>query len=259
MSAAHCERFLFMNQYRDQRLAETFVALADTLVTDFDIVDFLGMLAERTSELLEIAAAGVILSDQRGGWRSIAASSERAELVELFAVQTHQGPCLDSVHTAAPVTSSDLSEDADRWPDFVDRAWAEGFRSAAAVPLRSRQEVVGSLTLLGTDTGPIAPATLHLAQALADMATIGLQQQHFAHHGNMVIEQLQAALHHRVVLEQAKGVLAESGQLPLHTAYAVLREHAHETDQHLSELARQLVTGDLDAHALLGVSPRLQR
>ncbi len=240
-----------MNQHREQRLAETFVALADTLVADFDIVDFLGMLAERASELLEVTAAGVILSDQRGGWRSVAASSERAELVELFAVQTNQGPCLESVHIAAPVTSPDLSADKHRWPDFAERALAEGFQSAGAVPLRSRREIIGSMTLLGTDTAPVESVTIQLAQALADMATIGLQQQHFAHRGDMFVEQLQAALHHRVVIEQAKGVLAEHGNLAMHTAYELLRDYARGNGHHLSELARQLTTGDIDPDVFL--------
>lgn len=232
-------------------MADTFVALADTLVDDFDIVDFLGLLAERAGELLGIAAAGVILSDQRGGWRSIAASSERAELVELFAAQTDEGPCLDSVRTAEAVTSDDLARDRQRWPEFADRALAEGFRTAAAVPLRSRREVIGSLTLLGTDGLPVQPGTLQLGQAMADMATIGLQQQHFAQHGDVLVEQLQAALHHRVTIEQAKGVLAEQGQLPVHTAYEALRDHARANGQHLSELARGITKGEIDASSLV--------
>ena len=149
-------------------------------------------------------------------------------------MQTNQGPCLDSVRTAEPVTSSDLAQDRDRWPEFADRAVEEGFRTAAAIPLRSRREVIGSLTLLGTDSVPVRPATIHLGQALADMATIGLQQQHFAHHGDMLVEQLQAALHHRVTIEQAKGMLAEHGQLPMHTAYETLRDYGRQNGQHLS-------------------------
>ena len=235
-----------MSETRDQRLADTFLALANTLVEDFDVMDFLGLLAERTNELLEVSAAGVILSDQRGGWRSIAASEEAAELVALFAAQTDEGPCRECVRAGEPVSVADLAAERDRWPTFAERAARAGFRAGAAVPLRSRGETIGSLTLLHTEVGALPQSRIDLAQTLADMATIGLLHQRFARHDELLIEQLQAALHHRVVLEQAKGMLAEYTALSLQAAYARLRDYARDNGQHLSELARQLVTRSID-------------
>lgn len=239
-----------MSTESHQQLADTFVSLADTLVDDFDLVDFLGLLAEKASEHLNVAAAGVILSDQRGGWHPTAASSEAAELVELFATQTDSGPCLESVRTAGPVTSPDLTREY-RWPAFADRAVQAGYRAAAAVPMRSRHQVIGSLTLLNTSADGVDEPSLRLGQALADMATIGLLHQSFSRHGDLLAEQLQAALHHRVVIEQAKGVLAETGHLTPGAAYTLLRDHARTHGQHLAELARQLATNTLDPHHLL--------
>lgn len=231
-------------------LADTFVSLADTLVDDFDLLDFLGLLAEKASQHLDVTAAGVILSDQRGGWRPTAASSEAAELVELFAADTHDGPCLEAVHTASPVTSPDLAHE-DRWPAFTTRALQAGYHAAAAVPLRSRHQIIGSLTLLNAQPDGVDQASLQLGQALADMATIGLLQHRASRHSDLLAEQLQAALHHRVVIEQAKGMLAETGQLSPEAAYSRLRDHARQHGPNLSELARQLATDHIHPEHLL--------
>ena len=239
-----------MSTGEQQQLAETFVSLADTLVDDFDLLDFLGHLAEKASQHLTVAAAGVILTDQRGGWRPTATSEETPELVELFTAGTHDGPCHECLRTAAPVSVSDLAEPGQRWPDFAAQARRAGYHAAAAVPMRSRRQTIGSLTLLNTTPDGVDAASLALGQSLADMATIGLLQQHPAHRGDLLAEQLQAVLHHRVVLEQAKGTLAEHSNLTPHGAYLLLRDYARGQGLHLSELARHVATtselGDLD-------------
>jgi transcriptional regulator with GAF, ATPase, and Fis domain len=240
-----------MSNARDQRLANTFVSLADTLVADFDVLDFLGMLTERAVELLEVDAAGVILSDQRGGWRPAAGSSERAELVEVFAAQTEQGPCWDCVHAGVPVASADLAADTDRWPRFTAAAVKAGFQAAGAVPMRLREDVIGALTLLNTRPIAIDEANIALGQALADVATIGILQQRAVHHEEILSEQLQAALHHRTVIEQAKGVLAEFGGLDMHQAYLALRGYARAHHRRLSDVAHDVATTTLDWHLVL--------
>ncbi|ANZ41866.1 transcriptional regulator [Lentzea guizhouensis] len=240
-----------MSTGRDQQLARVFVSLADTLVADFDVLDFLGLLTERAVELLKVDAAGVILSDQRGGWQPAAGSSERSELAEVFAAQTQQGPCLDCVRTGVVVASADLTADVDRWPVFAPVAVNAGFRAAAAVPMRLRGHVVGALTLLHTTPVAVDDASVELGQALADIATIGILQQRAVHRDEVVFEQLQAALHHRTVVEQAKGVLAESGGLDMHQAYTRLRDYAHTHNLRLSEVARDLATGMLEVSEVL--------
>jgi transcriptional regulator with GAF, ATPase, and Fis domain len=240
-----------MSNARDQQLASTFVSLADTLVADFDVLEFLGRLTERAVELLRVDAAGVILSDQRGGWRPAAGSSEHAELVELFAAQTQQGPCVDCARTGAPVASADLSRERERWPQFAPAAMAAGFRAACAVPMRLRADVIGALTLLNTRSVAIDDASIALGRALADIATIGILQQRAIRHDEIVSEQLQAALHHRTVIEQAKGVLAELGGLDMHQAYLALRGYARAHRLRLSDVARDVATALIDPHDLL--------
>ncbi|PPK65098.1 GAF and ANTAR domain-containing protein [Actinokineospora auranticolor] len=240
-----------MSIARDQQLASTFVTLADTLVADFDVLDFLGLLTERAVDLLAVDAAGVILSDQRGGWRPAAGSSEHAHLVEVFSAQTRQGPCLDCVRGGVVVASADLTDDSGRWPEFAPAAVAAGFRAACAVPMRLRDDVIGALTLLSTAPGAIDEPSVTLGQALADVATIGILQQRAIRHEAIVFEQLQAALHHRTVVEQAKGVLAQVAGLGMHESYTALREYARANQRRLSAVASEVATGVLAPSALL--------
>ncbi len=229
-----------MSNEREQRLAQTFVALSDTLVDDFDVLDFLYLLAERSAELLDVTAAGVILSDQRGGWHPTAASSEDAQLLELFTAQTQQGPCLDCLRTGSPVASSDLSAETERWPAFAETALNRGFHAAYAVPMRLRRTTIGALTLLNNEAIGVDANSTQLGQALADVATVGLLHQRSVQRNEVLYEQLQATLHHRTVLEQAKGVLAEHGDLTMQQAFELLRGYARAHGQHLSHLARSL-------------------
>jgi GAF domain-containing protein len=224
-------------------LSDTFVDLADTMVADFDIIDFLHLLTDRTVRLLGASAAGVVLADPRGGMRVAAASSEEARLVELFQLQYDQGPCLDCYRTGRPVTATDLAGPAPRWPRFAEAAARAGFRSVEALPMRLRDQVIGALNLFGAEPGPFETADLRIAQALADVATIGLLHERNVRRSETVAEQLQAALNSRVVIEQAKGKLAERLGIDMDRAFTMLRDYARNSNQHLTDVARDFVTG----------------
>ncbi|WIX82804.1 GAF and ANTAR domain-containing protein [Amycolatopsis carbonis] len=237
---------------RDQRLADTFVALADTLVDEFDALEFLHMLCDQCVELLEVSAAGVILLDGHGGLRTAAASSERAQVLEVFAVQTDDGPCIDCVRSGVPVASADLTADAARWPRFAAAAHECGFQAVQAVPMRLRGQVVGVLTLLKADRNGIDETSTRLGQALADVATIGMLQQRAIENADLLSEQLQTALNSRIIIEQAKGVLSIRGEgLDMESAFAALRGYARSHNQRLSELARAVAEGTADFSAIL--------
>jgi transcriptional regulator with GAF, ATPase, and Fis domain len=240
-----------MKGQHEQRLAHVFVELADTLVDDFDVLEFLSMLVERCVEVLDVAAAGVVLSDQKGGLRMAATSSEQARLVELFAIQTDDGPCPECVRTAEPVSSADLAVEDERWPRFAPAARAAGFHAAHAVPMRLRRTVIGSLNLLTTRSDGVGEASAHLGQALADVATIGILQQRAIHDSMMLAEQLQTALNSRVVIEQAKGVLSAHAGVDMHHAFAALRGYARSNNVRLSDLARTVAEGRADLDAIL--------
>ncbi|MHA6802976.1 GAF and ANTAR domain-containing protein [Salinifilum ghardaiensis] len=240
-----------MSDEREQHVAEAFVTLADTLVDEFDVLDFLNALAEQATELLNISAAGVVLSDQRGGLATTAASSPQARVLELVAVQTDDGPCRDCLHTGTIVTSSELATETDRWPRFAPTAEQHGYRAASAVPMRLRGQIIGALTLLNERPGHVDENSTRLGQALADVATISILQQRAIDRSEILSEQLQATLNNNVTLAQARGVLAEHGDLSLPQAHALLRAHARRSNQRLSALARSIADGSLEPHALL--------
>ncbi|MEV0072038.1 GAF and ANTAR domain-containing protein [Amycolatopsis sp. NPDC050768] len=237
---------------REQRLADTFVALADTLVDEFDALEFLHMLCDQCVELLEVSAAGVILLDGHGGLRTAAASSERAQVLEVFAVQTEDGPCIDCVRSGIPIASADLTADATRWPRFAAAARDCGFHAVQAVPMRLRRQVIGVLTLLKADRNGVDDTSARLGQALADVATIGMLQQRAIESADLLSEQLQTALNSRVIIEQAKGVLSTRGEgLDMETAFTALRGYARSHNERLSDLARAVAEGTADIPAIL--------
>jgi GAF domain-containing protein len=222
------------------------VLLADTLVEDYDVVDLLDRLVVTAVALLDVTAAGLLLDDQRGNLAVVASSSEETRLLEVFQLQSQQGPCLDCVSTASPVSSGDLATDLARWPVFVPAAQEAGFGAVLAVPMRLRAQTIGALNLFQAEPVLPAPENARLAQALADVATIGILQQRSAHRSSMVAEQLQNALNSRVGIEQAKGVLAERRGVSMEAAFAVLRRHARDRNLKLSEVAQQVVRGSAE-------------
>ncbi|MER5755340.1 GAF and ANTAR domain-containing protein [Streptomyces sp. NPDC002088] len=236
-----------MNQ---RLLAKTFVELADNLVADFDLIDFLRLLTDRCVGMLGASAAGVLLADRDGELRVMAASDEQVRLLELFQLQNDEGPCLDCFRTGAPVIVANLSGESDRWPRFVATAHRSGFGAVQALPMRLRDEVVGALNLFHATPGPFEPDSTPLAQALADVATISLLQQRTAQRSTVLNEQLQSALNSRVLIEQAKGKLAERRGIDMEQAFTTLRGYARAHNRRLSDLARAFID---DSEALPGL------
>ncbi|MEV4622462.1 GAF and ANTAR domain-containing protein [Asanoa sp. NPDC049573] len=226
----------------EAQLADVFVEMADTLVDDFDVIDFLHVLTQRCVQLLSVSAAGLLLTDQRDALQVVAASSERTRLLELFQLQTDEGPCVDCFRTGQPVSVADLPS-AGRWPRFTAAAAEVGFAAVHAVPMRLRAEVIGALNLFDTTPGPLDEGKLRIGQALADVATIGLLQQRAIHRREVLTEQLETALRSRILIEQAKGVLAERLHLDMAEAFTLLRGNARSHNQRLSDLAQAVVDG----------------
>jgi transcriptional regulator with GAF, ATPase, and Fis domain len=223
-------------------LVDVLVELADTLVDDFDVIDFLHVLTERCVQLLGVSAAGLLLTDGQDKLQVVAASSERTRLLELFQLQTDQGPCVECFHTGAPVSVANLPS-AGRWPRFTAAAASAGFTAVHAAPMRLRREVIGALNLFDTNPGALGEDKLRQGQALADVATIGLLQQRAIRRRDVLTEQLQTALHSRVLIEQAKGMLAERLRVDMDEAFRLLRHHSRSRNRRLSELAQGIVDG----------------
>jgi transcriptional regulator with GAF, ATPase, and Fis domain len=236
---------------RERQLVETFVQVADTLVDDFDVIDFLHQLAARCVHLLDVDAAGIMLIDQRGNLHAAAASTENARLLELFELQSDAGPCIDCCRTGTPVVNADLTANAARWPRFAEAAQASGFAAVHALPLRLRETVIGALNLFAADNRTLTDDDIRVGQALTDVATIGILAQRSIHQAELLAAQLQNALNSRVTIEQAKGVLAERRRISVDQAFTLLRSYARDHNLRLSDVARDVANGSTTATELL--------
>jgi GAF domain-containing protein len=236
---------------REQLLSEAFVGLADTLVDDYDIIELLDRLVSYSVKLLAADAAGIMLADAQGKLRVVASSQEDAKVMELLQLQSEQGPCMECCRTGVPVRVPDLVDAAGRWPVFVAAVAERGaYRSVHALPLRLRGEAIGAMNLFHGQPGALPEADLAVGQALADVATIGILQERAIRSSEVVTEQLQTALNSRVIIEQAKGVLAQRGDLTMAAAFDRLRRYARTHNARLSEVARKVVETDLAADVL---------
>ncbi len=236
---------------RTERLAEAFVELADTLVDDFDVIEFLHRLAGKCVELLPVDEVGLMLADQRGQLRVMAASSEKTRLMELLQIQTDQGPCVLCFQTGVAIMHEDLTVDDDRWPRLTELAGELGFRTVYSLPMRARQDVIGVMNLFLTSTRRMNETEQRIGQAMADVATVGLIQERLIRRRTVLAEQLQTALNTRVVIEQAKGVFAERFGLDMDAAFRALRDFARSHNQRLSEVAQAVVDGTADLASFL--------
>ena len=230
---------------RETSALDAVVSLVETVLEDFDTVELLTEFSERCVQLLDVAAAGFLLADPLDQLRLLAATTERARELELFQLQADEGPCVDCYSTGKPVSVADLTEAAERWPRFVPAALQAGFASVHAVPMRAAGLVLGALGLFGSGPGELGDADRLVAQTLAHVASVALLREH-APTPSTVIPQLRAALASRVLIEQAKGFLRETLDVSVEEAFAVLRAYARANNEHLTAVARRLMT---DRHA----------
>jgi transcriptional regulator with GAF, ATPase, and Fis domain len=228
---------------REALLARTFVELADTLVDDFDVVELLTLLAHRCVEMLDVAAAGLMLVAPEGDLRVVASSSEEMRVVELFELQSQEGPSPDCFRTGEPALHEDLAGEDQRWARFAPVALAAGFQSVQALPMRLRGMTIGALNLFRTEKGSLEEADVVAAQALADVATIAILQHRAAMQADLVVDQLNHALNSRVLIEQAKGIVAERSSLDMDGAFSWLRHHARSNNLRLVDVAQSIIDG----------------
>jgi GAF domain-containing protein len=235
---------------REAMLARALVELAGTFVAGFDVVELLTLLADRCVEVLDVAAAGLMLAGPVGDLRMMASSSEAMRVLELFELQSDDGPCLDCYRSGRPVINQDLATVNGRWPRFAPQALAAGFRSVHALPMRLGGTVIGALNLFHAQAGEMRGADVDAAQALADMATIAILQHRAPLEAQVVNQLRQHALKSRVVIEQAKGMVAETKGLDMEQAFTALRHHARNHNLRLVVLAEDVIGGYLPASGL---------
>lgn len=231
---------------KTEELVGAFVELADTLVDDFDVVELLQLLANRSVDLLGAEAAGLLLADRSGSLKVAVTSSEQARLLELYQLQSAEGPCLDCYRDGVQISATDLGSSAQRWPRFAPAAVSAGYTSVHAVPMRLRNEVIGVMNLFGADTAHgMDSEHLPIAQALTDVATIALMQGQLVRRRETLAQQLQTALDTRVNIEQAKGLVAGRLHQEMDRAFELLRSYARRNNRRLSDVAADVRNGDL--------------
>ena len=235
---------------REAALARTLVGLADTLVADFDVVDLLTQLADSCVDVLDVGAAGIMIAGPDGALRVMAASSEPMRVLELFELQAEEGPCLDCYGSGRAVLNQDLPPEDGRWPRFALEALSAGFQSVNALPMRLRGQVIGALNLFHLEPGAMRPADVDAAQALADVATIAILQHRARLEAQLINDQLNQALNSRVIIEQAKGMVAEREGIGVEEAFARLRRYARNQNLLLSDVAESVVDGTMPAGTL---------
>lgn len=231
-----------MNRIAPERVAEVLAEVADTLVDEFDLIDFLQRVTTHASSLVSARVSGLMLTDQQGRLRLMAASNERAEMLELFQIQAEEGPCLDCFRSGEAVAVTDLAATVGRWPHFARYALAAGFRAVHAFPMRLRGEVIGALNMFGTHAGELGQADSRVIQALADIATIALLQERAVTRSELLAEQLQSALNSRIAVEQAKGVLSQIHRESPDEAFTRMRSYCRQHGLTLSVVALAVTT-----------------
>lgn len=230
---------------REQHIARTFVELADTLVEDFDVIDFLQQMTVRCQELLDITDAAVFLAHSGTPLYSPAPCDPGPGLARVLEVAMEEGPALEAYRTASPIASVDAADAATRWPRFTERVRQAGYGPPSVVPMRLRKESLGSLLLLHNGERALTADDLSLAQTLADAATIGLLHARTLRQQETVNTQLHTALHSRIVIEQAKGILAARRNIPLSQAFDAIRYYARHHRVLLSKVAQDVIDAGL--------------
>jgi len=231
---------------KTEELVGAFVELAETLVDDFDVVDLLQVLTNRSVDLVGASAVGLLLADGKGRLQVAVTSSEEARLLELYQLQSAEGPCLDCFRGGRQISVTDLDSASTRWPRFTPAAVAAGFSSVHAVPMRVRDDVVGVMNLFGGSAGQeVDPTYLSVAQALTDVATIALMQGQLVRRRETLAQQLQTALDTRVNIEQAKGLVAGRLHKEMDEAFELLRSFARRNNRRLADVASEVRDGRL--------------
>ncbi len=233
-----------------EKLSAVFVEVADTLVDNFDLVDFLHNLSERAALICNAMAAGILLVDHHGRLQYMAASTDEARLLELFQIQTSEGPCFECFVSHEPVINSDLSAAHEQWPIFAPRAMEAGFSSVHAIPMRLREQTIGTLNIFGDFTGRFGADDLRIVQALADVATIAILQERNMQRAETLTEQLHGALNSRITIEQAKGALSRIRGVEVEQAFVLMRAYARDNRIRLSDVAQAILTDHSSIPAL---------
>jgi GAF domain-containing protein len=238
----------------EARIASAFLRASDSLAGGDDMMTRMQVLVEDCTAIFGVEAAGVMLADAQGHLQLFASTSVRLNLVELQQLNVGAGPCLQAFETGAVVPVADIGSSADSWPGFRAGALQQGYRAVHAIPMRVRDTVIGTLSLWSTEPGELPAPAAAIAEALAQVATVGILNERAVRQQTGVAEQLQHALDNRILVEQAKGVLSHTWSLEMDAAYEVMRQYARSRSMPVHALAASILDGSLDVAVILSAA-----
>ncbi|MGO4592607.1 GAF and ANTAR domain-containing protein [Leifsonia sp. 2TAF2] len=225
----------------DVDLPAVFVLLAGALRPEFDVIDTMDVLIEASTRFTSADEGGIMLADGDGVLHVVASTSESAADTEEYQLWVGEGPCLETAQTGVLLDIPDLSQEEHRWPRFTRIAAEQAFVASHTFPLSVRGETIGALNLFSTRLGKLDDRETSLIRALTEVATIAVLQQRSLQKQVALSEQLQRALDSRVLIEQAKGVIAQKHRVPIEQAFRILRTHARSTNTRLHDVAFEVV------------------
>lgn len=229
---------------REARINAAFVTVADTLTTDYDMVDLLHTLVLECVAILGMKAGGLMLVDGSGELQLMTSTSEAAGFVEVMQLNAAAGPCIDCFRSGAAVSVGDIGASSS-WPDFRGAALGQGFQSVLATPMKLRGRIIGTMNLFADAPGEVDARDAAVAQALADVATIGILQERVIREGVLMEEQLHRALDSRILIEQAKGVIANELSVSMEDAFLLMRSYARDRNATIRSVAEQVSNREL--------------
>jgi GAF domain-containing protein len=238
---------------REARISAAFVSVADTLTTEYDMVDLLHTLVSECAGILGMEAGGLMLVDGNGDLQLMTSTSEAADLVEVMQLAAAAGPCIDCFRTGVAVSVREISE-SQQWPKFRTTAMEQGFHSVLATPMKLRGKILGTMNLFGITAGEVTPRDAAVAQALADVATIGILQERVIQEGHLIEGQLHRALDSRILIEQAKGVIANELSLSMDDAFNLLRKYARDRNLTISSVSEQVSNRAISVRQVAAIS-----
>jgi GAF domain-containing protein len=227
-----------------EELALLLVEFARNLVRGYDIEAILSRVCEGTAAIVGATGAGVMLEDEQGDLRFVAASDEIVREIEDLQIEFGEGPCLHSYHTGEQVVVTDLAT-SDHFPRFGPKAVEAGLRAVYSFPMGFEEQVIGALNLYDAEPGVFGEDEQRAGQTLADISTSYLLNARSVAARGRLTGQLQRALDSRIVIEQAKGRLAERLSLQPGDAFEILRRHARNHGLRLHDVARDVAEGRL--------------
>jgi hypothetical protein len=240
----------------DRQLLQVLVQFATTMVTNFTAEEALDTLVGQVTSILGVDGAGIMLEDDVGELRFVAASDDVVRLIEQFQVTTGEGPCVMAYETGHPVQVDDLHGPTP-FPAFAEAAGQVGMRAVHSFPMLLERARVGALNFYRATPGPLPEDGIEVGQLFADIATTYLFSARHQDRLTKQIEGLRHAIQESGAVDQAKGVLMHTYDLEDREAFALLRRHARSHRTRVLDVSRAIMDGDLDPVVLIDPSDRV--